>query len=98
MLSRFPVENYENLATELPVNYFTYTNDLPVSAQDICAKTLKDPVLSKVLYNMASNCRLCAAMKNAAPKVPFIPWPRTQKPWERVHIDFCELEGNIFLL
>ena len=42
----------QNLATELPINYFTYTDDLPVSAQDIRAETLKDPVLSKVLNHI----------------------------------------------
>ena len=49
VLSRFPVKDDKNLATELPINYFSYTDDLPVSAQEISAETRKDPVLGKVL-------------------------------------------------
>lgn len=178
VLSRFPVEDEQNLATELPINYFSYTDDLPVSAQEISAETHKDPVLGKVLnYTMngwpkhnsdenlkdyfsrrreltvdqgcilwglrvvippryrerlvkelhqehtgivrmksvarsyfwypkldadieqiASDCDVCASMKNSAPQAPFMPWSRTEKPWQRVHIDFCELSGKHFLI
>ena len=44
VLSRFPAKDVNNLATELPINYFSYTDDLPVSAQEISAKTRKDQV------------------------------------------------------
>ena len=27
-----------------------------------------------------------------------MPWSRTEKPWQRVHIDFCELQGKQFLI
>ena len=40
-----------NVATEnleLDVNYFTYTNDLPITAKVIGSATKKDPVLSRV--------------------------------------------------
>ena len=46
-LSRAPT----NVATEnieLDVNYFTYTNDLPITAIEIGSATMKDPVLSRV--------------------------------------------------
>ena len=46
-LSRAPT----NVATEnleLDVNYFTYTNDLPITAKEIGSATMKDPVLSRV--------------------------------------------------
>ena len=36
----------ENL--ELDVNYFTYTNDLPITAKEIGTATMKDTVLSRV--------------------------------------------------
>jgi len=48
VLSRFPVAG-STLATELRVNYFTYTNDLPTTAQQISVETQKDRVLSHVL-------------------------------------------------
>ena len=46
-LSRAPT----NVATEnleLDVNYFTYTNDLPITAKEVGSATMKDPVLSRV--------------------------------------------------
>ena len=46
-LSRAPT----NVATEnleLDVNYFTHTNDLPITAKEIGSATMKDPVLSRV--------------------------------------------------
>ena len=53
VLSRFPVTCKDNWASELPMNYFTYTDNLPVSAKEIRDETLKDPILSKVLnYTM----------------------------------------------
>mgnify|MGYP001792464163 CR=1 FL=1 len=56
------------------------------------------PKLDADIEELVSNINVCAAMRNNAPQAPFIPWPRTQKPWQRVHIDFCELEGNHFLI
>ncbi|XP_030838252.1 uncharacterized protein K02A2.6-like [Strongylocentrotus purpuratus] len=52
VLSRFPVKKESRLASELPVNYFTYTNAMPLSAKDISEETRKDLVLSKVLYHV----------------------------------------------
>ena len=52
VLSRFPVKKDSRLASELPVNYFTYTNDMPLSAKEISEETRKDLVLSKVLYHV----------------------------------------------
>ena len=46
-LSRAPT----NVATEkleLEVNYFTYTNDLPIIAKEIGSATMKDQVLSRI--------------------------------------------------
>ena len=51
VLSRFPVAGF-TLATELRVNYFIYTNDLPITAQQISAETRKDRVLSRVLNHV----------------------------------------------
>lgn len=50
ILSRFPDSSEQYLAAELEVNYFSYKNDLPVSAQLIKEETRKDPILSKVLH------------------------------------------------
>ena len=52
MLSRLPTEDSENLATELSINYFSITDDLPISATDICTETKKDVILSKVFNHI----------------------------------------------
>ena len=140
----------QNLATELPINYFTYTDDLPVSAQDIRAETLKDPVLTKVLnyimndwpkhntdeglreyftrrkeFTVDQGCILwglkvvippcyrerlvkelhqehtgIVRMKSVARSYFWYPKldADIEKPWERVHVDFCELDRKNFLI
>ena len=178
VLSRFPVKKESKLATELPVNYFTYTNSMPVSAKEISEETRKDVVLSKVLHyvrngwpshleddtlkeffsrrnelsvdqdcllwgmrvvippkfrdrlleelhqehtgvvrmkgvarsyfwypkldadieNLVKCCETCLRMRNDPPKVPFVPWSNARRPFERVHIDFFELEGKEYLV
>ena len=52
------------------------------------------PKLDADVEKIASDCDVCASMKNSAPQAPFMPWSRTEKPWQRVHIDFCELQGK----
>ena len=32
-------------------NYFIYTNDLPITQKEIGSSTMKDPVLSRVLFS-----------------------------------------------
>ena len=56
------------------------------------------PKLDADIEKIASDCDVCASMKNSAPQASFIPWSRTEKPWQRVHIDFCALQGKQFLI
>ncbi|RUM45435.1 MAG: hypothetical protein DSY80_03320, partial [Desulfocapsa sp.] len=48
MLSRFPGKTDAGVATELPINYFSRVDELPITAANISEETRKDPVLSKV--------------------------------------------------
>ena len=49
MLSRFPEQAGEKpFASELPINYFSWVGELPVTANEIKEETRKDPVLSRV--------------------------------------------------
>jgi len=51
MLSRFPEQAGDKpLASELPINYFSWVNELPVTADDIREETRKDPLLSRVYH------------------------------------------------
>ena len=177
MLSRLPVEDPEYLATELPINYFSVTDELPISADDIGKATKVDSTLCKVLQyvkngwpkhvedglqsyllkrnelsidkgcllwgerviiplkfrerileelhqehtgivrmkamarsyfwfpgmdkqieSVGNSCQICASIRSDPPKMSFMKWQMTNKPWERVHIDFFELEGVHYLL
>jgi len=48
MLSRFPDPDGEE-ETELPINHFSYLEDLPVTSAEVRKETATDPVLSKVV-------------------------------------------------
>ena len=51
MLSRPPLEEGDETATEEPVFHTTVLEELPVMAEQIAELTRKDPVLSKVWTN-----------------------------------------------
>ena len=38
---------------------------------------------------LVKNCAACAAVKQAPPKAPLLPWTWPSRPWQRVHIDFA---------
>jgi hypothetical protein len=51
MLSRFPEQAGDKpFAAELPINYFSWVGELPVTANDVRKETRKDPVLSRVWH------------------------------------------------
>ena len=56
VLSRFIFHSEVKLVRELPVSYFTYTDDLPVSAWRVRKETLKDQSLSRVQNYNARDC------------------------------------------
>jgi hypothetical protein len=51
MLSRFPDPEGEE-ETELPINHFSYLEDLPVTSEEVQKETAADPVLSRVVRYM----------------------------------------------
>ncbi len=52
--SCLPLEDDSEVATELEINYFSYMDELPISAKQIAEGTRKDPVLGKV-YELTLN-------------------------------------------
>ena len=50
MLSRFPNDKEHMCAEELKVNFFSYTDQLPISCDDIAMETAKDSILRKVYH------------------------------------------------
>ena len=52
MLSRFPDSSGVEETLELPINHFSYVDDLPVTCQDVRTETAADPNLMKVMRYM----------------------------------------------
>ena len=50
------------------------------------------------IEEMVKACKGCA-LAAKAPPIKFNPWPKTDHPWQRIHIDFAgPLEGNYYLI
>ena len=177
-LSRFPTETDKSLAQELPVNYFSYLDKLPIEAKNIADATRKNPVMAKVvdfvmagwpehcpdenlrpyfnrrnelsvdqgcllwgvrvvippcfrerllnelhqthpgivkmkalsrsylwfpgldgdIEDLVSACDVCQSLQKSLPAVPLIPWEYPSRCWERIHIDFAELQRRNYLI
>ena len=44
------------------------------------------------------NCPQCQALQNNAPQNKYVPWEQTDKPFQRVHLDFFHFAGRTCLL
>nr|XP_022920982.1 uncharacterized protein K02A2.6-like [Onthophagus taurus] len=51
------------------------------------------PSLDADIERMCKSCKICAAVINNPPKIAPRPWPLTNRPWSRLHLDFL---GPIF--
>ena len=56
------------------------------------------PRLDDDIRELVTACGKCQEFKNRAPAVPLHPWVWPTRPWERVHMDYCALNGNMFLV
>ena len=54
--------------------------------------------MDKDIECMVKECMGCA-LAAKAPPIKFSPWPKTDRPWARIHIDFAgPLEGYYYLI
>jgi hypothetical protein len=177
-LSHLPGGSDNFLGHEQSINYFSFVDQLPVSAKQVAEATRKDPVLSRVMSyvmggwpehctdqelkpyfrrksemscdhgclmwgmrviippcyrermldelhmthsgvvkmkslsrsylwfpgldgaieDLVGACGACQALQKEPPPVPLMPWEYPQNVWERVHIDFFELEKKYYFL
>ena len=44
------------------------------------------------------SCHACTKVSNTAPTAPLHPWSWPSRPWQRVHIDFAEHQGQHFFV
>lgn len=50
------------------------------------------------IENWCKCCKACQSMQNRKDESELSSWPKTMRPFERVHIDFYSLEGKTFLI
>ena len=52
--------------------------------------------MDKDIENMVKACKSCASVA-IIPPIKFNPWPKTDKPWSRLHIDYAgPIKGAYF--
>jgi hypothetical protein len=56
------------------------------------------PGLDADIEDVVRKCSPCAAVQNPHKKVPLLLWPWTTEPWQRIHLDFLEVKGQMFFL
>ena len=56
------------------------------------------PHLDKDLENLVHNCHTCQMHQNTPNKAPIHPWEWSNKPWQRIHIDYADFHGKTYLI
>ena len=55
------------------------------------------PRMSREIQEEAEKCETCQIQKRAQQKLPLVPTPLPELPWEKVGADLCELDNKHFL-
>lgn len=56
------------------------------------------PGLDKEIENMAGRCSVCQSVRDRPQKAPIKTWRWPSRPFQRVHVDFCEFGNDNFLV
>ena len=56
------------------------------------------PTMNKEIEQLVSSCATCAGLRNQGPVTPLHPWKWPTRVYERVHIDYAEMEGQNYLV
>ena len=57
------------------------------------------PGIDRQIEELVRGCDACQENRNLPPVMPLHPWPWTETPWERIHIDFAgPFMGSMFLV
>ena len=56
------------------------------------------PYIDREITEMVRGCSTCQQYRRQAPVTPLSPWTFPNKPWDRVHIDYCQLDGHMLLI
>jgi hypothetical protein len=50
------------------------------------------------IEDAVKSCADCTEMLNPEKNVPLLLWPWATEPWQRVHIDYLEMKGQMFII
>ena len=56
------------------------------------------PGITNDIEGLSKNCSTCKLNQKNPPRTVIHPWIPATKPWERLHIDFCEYEKDNWLI
>ena len=57
------------------------------------------PSIDSEIAEFVKSCQDCARVAKSPAQALPVPWPKPQRPWQRVHVDYAgPLEGEYFLL
>ena len=56
------------------------------------------PGIDGDISDMVRHCSTCQQYRRQAPVTPLSPWMWPNKPWDRIHIDHCQLDGQLMLV
>ena len=56
------------------------------------------PGLDREIELVVKSCTVCQNVRSLPPKVPLHPWKWPSRPFQRVHIDFCQKGKDYFLV
>lgn len=56
------------------------------------------PILDQDIEDFIKQCYACASMQNQPAAAPLHPWSWARNPWERIHIDYAELDKQHYLV
>lgn len=57
------------------------------------------PGIDKELEMFIKSCHVCRVNQRNPPKVEVVPWPKSSRPFQRIHLDYCgPIKGNNFLV
>ena len=56
------------------------------------------PKMDQEIEEAVRVCTVCQNVRNAPPSAPLIPWKWPTRPFQRIHIDFCQKGNDYFLV
>ena len=50
------------------------------------------------IENLVKSCEVCQKVRSLPQKIPLIPWQWPGRPFQRIHLDFCDFDRDKFLV